>query len=131
MHSAHHGEDMPAEQDEETGLWHSAGFGVQLGDLRPMVNVPTTVTIFPLIPQHDALAHLRCLAPLGYRWKFLPKEFLYESVNSGVDPATAVPGAELDLPIALIPPEPIIQPFNELRLDYMKMAFKKGKKYGY
>jgi hypothetical protein len=52
-----------------------------------------------------------------------------------VRPEKAVYGAdgepaELDLPISLIPPEPIVPPLNELTMNYMKTHFKEGRKYG-
>jgi hypothetical protein len=122
--------DFPSYLDPVDNEYYSQGFVVTLGDLRPQVSA-TTITIFPITVGFTAMTHVRVLAPAGYVWDYVPQEFIYESITSGVQPDRAVPGAELDLPISLIPPKPIVEPYNELRLDYMKNAFRAGFKYGF
>ncbi|CAD7959922.1 unnamed protein product [Amoebophrya sp. A25] len=125
--------DLPSVQNAVDQLYYSTHFIVGLGDMRPnAAGLPTDILIFPV--QLDfatpTAIHVRLVAPHGYQWLFTPAEFLYESINSGVPESQAVPGAELDFPLSLVPPMPIVKPLNELRMDSMRTGFVAGKKYG-
>ena len=116
-------QDLPGAVNPVDQLFYSTHFVVKLGDLRPNPSgVPTDITIFPiqLVKDIPDIVHVRLVAPHQYQWKFAPSEFLYESLASGVPPEQAVPGAELDFPLSLVPPMPIVKPRNELRMDYMR-----------
>jgi hypothetical protein len=110
----------------------SDNFQVSIPDLRPTAgDSATEIIVFPIMVTIPSDGNVRILAPQGYRWSFTQAEFIYRSVNSGTPIDEAIIGADRDFPLSLVPTNPIIEPFNELTIEYLKEAFLPGNKYGF
>jgi hypothetical protein len=106
-------------------------FGVTVGDLLPSSHDGTsTITIFPIVVEAPSEKNIRVVAPAGFRWQFEQSEFKYRSKLTGAPEGEYVDGAEADVPLSLVPNRPIAEPYNELKIDYMKAAWKADVKYG-
>jgi hypothetical protein len=113
-------------------------FQVAIPDLRPTAyggaagaDHSTEITVFPVQVTGPSDGNVRILAPAGFRWSFTESEFIYRSVSSGAPPSQAVIGADRDFPLSLVPTNPIIEPFNELRIEYLREPFMPGYLYGF
>jgi hypothetical protein len=107
-------------------------FQVHVPDLRPTSgDASTDIIVFPVQVTGPSDGNVRILAPAGFRWSFSESEFIYRSVLSGAPPSMAVIGADRDFPLSLVPTNPIIEPFNELTIEYLKEPFIPNYKYGF
>ncbi|KAF4690804.1 protein arginine methyltransferase 10, partial [Perkinsus olseni] len=112
---------------------HATHFAVTLADLRPAVletDLPTDITIFPIIVQRDTKENFRIVAPGGYRWEFTAEQFKYRSRQVGLAEPEVVEGTDADLPLTTIPSRPIVEPFNELIVAYLSSDLIAGSQYG-
>jgi hypothetical protein len=107
-------------------------FQVSVPDLRPTAgDASTDIIVFPVQVTGPSDGNVRILAPAGFRWSFTESEFIYRSTLSGAPPSQAVIGADRDFPLSLVPTNPIIEPFNELTIEYLKEPFIPNYKYGF
>merc|ERR1719201_851619 len=113
-------------------------FQVAIPDLRPTAyggaagaDHSTEIMVFPVQVTGPSDGNERILAPAGFRRSFSESEFIYRSVLSGAPPSMAVTGADRDFPLSLVPTNPIIEPFNELTIEYLKEPFIPNYKYGF
>jgi hypothetical protein len=109
----------------------SYNFGVNVYDLRPSLHGATHITIFPIVVAAPTDKNIRVIAPAGFKWNFEQVDFKYRSKVMGAPEGEFVEGAEGDVPLSLVPTRPIAEPFNELKIDYMKAQWKPNTKYGF
>eukprot|EP00397_Hematodinium_sp_SG-2012_P000096 GEMP01000096.1.p1 GENE.GEMP01000096.1~~GEMP01000096.1.p1 ORF type:complete len:3237 (+),score=651.26 GEMP01000096.1:50-9760(+) len=102
-----------------------------VADMRPfaLTRMATRITVMPLIVPVKVMRNVRVLAPGGYVWSFVQPDFYYQTESS--NPAKFVPGVKADMPLSLIPTQPIVEPLNELRIDYMNNYWLPDVVYGF